>query len=254
MRHVAARGQRGPFVGPDGGQQRRPNAERRARQHVDGPIADHPRGGDVIPGVANEGFRQQPRCRLAAQTGLLRPVVTDVRAENDSPARLRLPQHRRVHGLEVGAGRLAFGRRGLVAGDDDSETGLGQIAERVRRPWARRLLLVAPVLGLMALFSITGIRGVDFGDHWDEVDWQIQPVRDMVNTGLLLPRASLYPSFGKWLTLLPAIPPALRAALKRGSSARDIQTAMIATVNRPNYLLTVRCVYILFSALLPRLR
>jgi len=119
----------------------------------------------------------------------------------------------------------------------------------VRRPWARRLLLVAPVLGLMALFSITGIRGVDFGDHWDEVDWQIQPVRDMVNTGLLLPRASLYPSFGKWLTLLPAIPPALRAALKRGSSARDIQTAMIATVNRPNYLLTVRCVYILFSAL-----
>ena len=115
--------------------------------------------------------------------------------------------------------------------------------------WARRLLLIAPALALVAFFTITGIRGVDFGEHWDEVEWQIQPVRDMVNSGILLPRASLYPSFGKWLTLLPAIPPGIRVAVKKGSSARDVQGAMIATVNPPSYLLTVRCVYIFFSAL-----
>jgi hypothetical protein len=118
-----------------------------------------------------------------------------------------------------------------------------------RRPWARRLLIAVPALALVAFFTVTGVRGVDFGDHWDEIEWQVQPVREMVNTGILLPRASLYPSFGKWLTLLPAIPSGIGVALKKGSSARDVQAAMIATVNPPRYLLTVRCVYIFFSAL-----
>jgi Dolichyl-phosphate-mannose-protein mannosyltransferase len=116
-------------------------------------------------------------------------------------------------------------------------------------PWARWLLIALPAVVLVALFAITDIRGVDFGDHWDEVDWQVQPVRDMVNSGLLLPRASLYPTFGKWLTLLPAIPSAIGAALKKGSTTHDVQAAMMAKVNPPSYLLTVRCVYICVSAL-----
>lgn len=118
-----------------------------------------------------------------------------------------------------------------------------------RNRWRRRALLGVPVVGLVALFTITGVRGVDFGDHWDEVDWQIQPVRDMVESGILLPRASLYPGLCKWLTLLPAIPTAIRVGLKKGSSPHDVQAAMITTAGAPAYLLTVRRLYIFVSAL-----
>ncbi len=62
--------------------------------------------------------------------------------------------------------------------------------ERIRaRPWGRAGLLAAPVL---ALVTVTGFRGIDFGFHRDEPDWQIKPVRDMVAGGLLLPRVAIY--------------------------------------------------------------
>jgi len=118
-----------------------------------------------------------------------------------------------------------------------------------QKPWTRRLLLVLPALALVAFFTITGIRGVDFGDHWDEVEWQIQPVREMVGSGILLPRASLYPSLCKWLTLLPAIPAGIQVGFKKGATPRSVQAAMVVTANAPEYLLTVRRLYIFVSAL-----
>src|SRR3974390_2673292 len=79
--------------------------------------------------------------------------------------------------------------------------------------WARAALRVAPAVVLAALFIVTGLRGIDFGFHWDEDRWWIAPIREMVDTGLFLPRASIYPSFAKWLVLLPAIPSGLYAVL-----------------------------------------
>ena len=81
------------------------------------------------------------------------------------------------------------------------DVGALEAADQVRaRRWARWLLLAFPPVALTTLFIVTGIRGRDFGFHWDEVDWQIRPVRDMVLTGLLIPRASIYPTLCKWLT------------------------------------------------------
>ena len=125
---------------------------------------------------------------------------------------------------------------------------LHAMADRVRaRPWLLWTLVALPPLLLMALFIVTGVRGVDLGYHWDEVDWQIRPVRDMVASGIVMPRAAIYPTLCKWLTLLPALPAGLLAIL-RGKDPRGVQAAIVAVLDRPNYLLTVRSMYVVVSA------
>ena len=120
------------------------------------------------------------------------------------------------------------------------------VLEPIRNhPWTRKLLLLAPMLVLVSLFTVTGFRGVDWGEHWDEAGWHIQPARDMVSSGVFLPHRYIYPAFGKWLTLAPALP----AALKHGSDAHKIQEEMKRATSAPDYLLKVRRVFIVVSAL-----
>jgi hypothetical protein len=114
--------------------------------------------------------------------------------------------------------------------------------------WARPAAHVAAV-SIAIVFTFSGVRGVDFGYHWDEIDWQVKPVREMVESGLMFPRASIYPSFGKWLILLPALPSGAGAALDDKFEPRKVQAAMVATLAAPSYLLTARRVYVVFSAL-----
>jgi hypothetical protein len=117
----------------------------------------------------------------------------------------------------------------------------------------RHLLLGAlacvPLLLLVVLFIQTGFYGIDFGYHWDEVDWQVRPVRDMVASGILVPRAAIYPTFCKWLTLLPAIPAGIVTALRETTTPRDAQAAMLAVLDGPQFLLTARRLYVVVSAL-----
>src|SRR6188768_3965426 len=75
----------------------------------------------------------------------------------------------------------------------------------IARSWRRALWIALPVLALFALFVTTGLRGVDYGWHWDEGDWHIKPSRQMVETGILLPKSYIYPSFDKWLVLIPSV-------------------------------------------------
>ncbi|MDP9001699.1 MAG: glycosyltransferase family 39 protein [Myxococcota bacterium] len=113
----------------------------------------------------------------------------------------------------------------------------------------RSSLLVTPPLALALFFVITGFRGVNFGRHWDEVGWQIEPVRTMVESGILLPRSYIYPSFGRFLVLLPSIPAAIRAMHGPSVNAQAVQTAMLHAIDAPDYLLRVRRLYIVVSAL-----
>jgi Dolichyl-phosphate-mannose-protein mannosyltransferase len=117
--------------------------------------------------------------------------------------------------------------------------------KKVQR-WA---LLIAPIVVLFSLFVITGFRGVDFGDHWDEIPWHIQPVRDMVHNGVFLPRAYIYPSLSKWLVLLPSLPRALSAAFASHGDPVAMQAAMQSAVDASDYLLTARRVFVVVSAL-----
>jgi hypothetical protein len=105
-----------------------------------------------------------------------------------------------------------------------------------------------PVVLVFVLFVGTGLRGIDFGYHWDEGAWQIYPVKEMVTSGVLLPRTFIYPSFALWVTLAPALDDGVRAGLE-GRSARGVQRAIANQFDRPEYLFEVRGLFLVVSAL-----
>jgi hypothetical protein len=117
------------------------------------------------------------------------------------------------------------------------------------RPWALRLLGVLPIVALLALFNVTDLRGVDFGFHWDEAGWHTEPAHLMVQTGVFLPKSYIYPSFDKWLVILPSLPSGIRAAIDNGGQPLPIQAAMLAAMDAGGYLLRVRGVFIVVSSL-----
>ncbi len=94
-----------------------------------------------------------------------------------------------------------------------------------------------------------GFRGIDFGEHWDEVDWQLKPVQEMVETGLLMPRAAIYPALAKWLILWPALLRGAEKAFEVGLEPTIVQAAMRRAVLSPDYLLTARRLFVVVSAL-----
>jgi len=104
-------------------------------------------------------------------------------------------------------------------------------------------------LPLFALFIYTGLRGVDFGYHWDEAEWHLEPGRLMVKSGIFLPRKYIYPSFDKWLVIWPAFPAAIRAALENEGQPLAIQAAMVADMADGRYLLRARAMFIVVSSL-----
>jgi hypothetical protein len=113
---------------------------------------------------------------------------------------------------------------------------------------AGRFSAAGAVAALFGLFAVTGLRGVDFGDHWDEVDWHVEPVREMVSTGVLLPHRYVYPALSKWLGMVPVVPAALKTAAASRGDPRAIHASMRTAVSAPNYKLSMRRVFIVASA------
>ena len=102
----------------------------------------------------------------------------------------------------------------------------------------------ASVLLSMVLLIGTGIRGLDFGLHWDERPWQVGPVKQMVQSGTLLPGYYTYPSFDYWLNLLVLAPDATSS---RGDA--NLRKHLLRSLDSPAYLLRLRAVYLLITSL-----
>jgi hypothetical protein len=117
------------------------------------------------------------------------------------------------------------------------------------RRWALVLVQVLPAALLYVFFLVISLRGVDFGHHWDEEPWQLKPVQDMAASGLMMPRAAIYPSVSKWLLLAPALPSGVQAAFKPGATPRTVQAAILAALKTPHYLLAARTLFIAVSGL-----
>lgn len=105
-----------------------------------------------------------------------------------------------------------------------------------------------PVGLVVALFVVTGFRGIDCGKHWDEQLWQLGPVHDMIVHGGFVPGPAPYPAFAKWLILLPA---ALRglASFVGGATAVEARGAIAHTLEAPSYLFLCRYIFVSVSAL-----
>ena len=115
---------------------------------------------------------------------------------------------------------------------------------RLKADWLRSCL--PPVL-LVTLFVVTGLRGIDFGYHWDEL-YQLNASREMVATGVFLSRPYTYPAVGMLLALVPALDDGLRA-LGHGGGLGQMQGAMLSAIDAPGYLLQARSVFLVVSAL-----
>ncbi len=146
------------------------------------------------------GWREGVRHRRQGRRAHARVADACV-IDSDRLARPHHPAHRG----DVRGG-LASPRHAPRAEAGRHQVGIRQVGTRPGgRRWLRLLLAALPPVVLFALFVVTGFRGIDFGYHWDEVDWQLKPVQEMVQTGLLMPRAAIYPAFAKWLILWPAL-------------------------------------------------
>jgi hypothetical protein len=115
----------------------------------------------------------------------------------------------------------------------------------LKTDWLRWLL---PPLLLVTLFVVTGLRGIDFGYHWDEGPFQLDPTRKIVAKGVFLSPPYNYPGVSKILVLVPALDDGLRA-LWHGGNIRQILAAMGQAMDAPGYLLQARTVFLIVSAL-----
>jgi 4-amino-4-deoxy-L-arabinose transferase-like glycosyltransferase len=112
--------------------------------------------------------------------------------------------------------------------------------------WSRAgLLRHASVLLPLVLLIGTGLRGLDFGLHWDERPWQIGPVKQMVRSGTLLPGYYTYPSFDYWLNLLVLAPDAAASP----AAEENLREHLLRALDSPAYLLRLRAVYLLITSL-----
>ena len=118
-----------------------------------------------------------------------------------------------------------------------------QSTTRARR--ALRLRQCLPVLLPLAILIGTGVRGLDFGLHWDERPWQIGPVKSMVKSHTLLPGYYNYPSFDYWLNLLVLAPDVATARI----AGESLGEHLIHTLDSHSYLMRLRAVYLIITSL-----
>lgn len=98
-----------------------------------------------------------------------------------------------------------------------------------------RLALAAVLL----VFVVTGLRGIDFGYHWDEETCQLVPLRHSIQTGSPLPGFYMYPSINHWLNLAALLPDGIRGG------------DLLALTRSPGFLLRLRAIRLLVVALAP---
>ncbi len=112
--------------------------------------------------------------------------------------------------------------------------------------FARLLHTGAFFLLPFSLLVGTGIRGLDFGMHWDEKYYQIRPVRTMVETGVPLPQYYGYPSFDYWVNAAALLPEILRAPVTDQATLRQ---QLLQTIESHSFLLRLRAIYLIVTSL-----
>src|SRR3954466_9271188 len=110
----------------------------------------------------------------------------------------------------------------------------------------------AYLLGLAALSLVpltilvwTGLRGLDFGVHWDEQYYQIRPVKAMLESGSPLPRYYGYPSFNYWINTA-ALLPDLTRMITTGEA--EIRRLLIEALDSHAFLLRLRALHLIIAS------
>lgn len=107
------------------------------------------------------------------------------------------------------------------------------------------LLRVAPVLLPLAIIVVTGIQGLDFGNHWDEKGYQLAPLKTMLSLRAPLPGHYGYPSFDYWVSSAALLPDIVTV----WGESTDRRSKLQAVVGSQSFLLRVRGVFLVIAAM-----
>ena len=113
---------------------------------------------------------------------------------------------------------------------------------------SRGLLQHALVLLPLLLCFVTGLRGIDFGHHWDE-SIQVENLQRAIDTQTLLPKWYRYPSVLFWMTL-GALTPEIASELPRNAEEMKATQARLTKVAKSNrFRLRLRSVFLVATCL-----
>lgn len=114
--------------------------------------------------------------------------------------------------------------------------------------WKRILLLALPPLIPLCLFLETGLRGIDFGKHWDE-RFQVEAVQRAVRRDQLLPNRYNYPSVCFWLTFSALLPDLELKPPGSEAEAEARRETVNAVAKTEAFKLRVRSVFLVVTSL-----
>lgn len=113
-----------------------------------------------------------------------------------------------------------------------------------------RWITWVPLVLLLALVMWTGLRGVNFGYHWDEGESQVNPLRWSLEEQTLLPNYYIYPSVNYWLNLAGLLP-FLARSLWMGVRGEALMVDLLTAPNSAPFLIVLRSIRVVVVSLAP---
>ena len=107
------------------------------------------------------------------------------------------------------------------------------------------------LIAALAISIVTGLRGIDFGYHWDEPRIT-DSVVDAYRTGVFLPRWYSYPSLSFDVAMATAAPDAVaaaRAAPPQTADSGSIKDVIANAIDKTRLLLRLRVVFLVLTLL-----
>jgi len=101
------------------------------------------------------------------------------------------------------------------------------------------ILQIIPLLGFL-LFVYVGLRGLDFGNHWDEYGNHIVPLRAALERGSLLPQWYWMPSFNHDLALVNLLPFIVSYLIVGEAHDSSLTQYLIGVIEQPDFILRMR--------------
>ena len=114
-----------------------------------------------------------------------------------------------------------------------------------------RAVAALALIAALAISIVTGLRGIDFGYHWDEPRIT-DSVVDAYRTGVFLPRWYSYPSLSFDVAMATAAPDAVaaaRAAPPQTADSGSIKDVIANAIDKTRLLLRLRVVFLVLTLL-----
>jgi 4-amino-4-deoxy-L-arabinose transferase-like glycosyltransferase len=105
---------------------------------------------------------------------------------------------------------------------------------------------LAPALIPFLILFITGMRGINFGNHWDEIPYQLHPVRQMYESGTFLPQYYVYPGLSYIVGAITVIPSFFEQKL---TGVKGIKGRVFESIESQAFLLRLRAVFLFITCL-----